>query len=668
MDPSLLATYSELKKNINEHNFRYYVLDEPSVPDSEYDKLFNQLKALETKYPSIASDDSPTQRVGGTPLSDFSQVTHEMPMLSLDNGFNDDDLDHFHRRASERLQSEPTRYCCEPKLDGIAISLLYEKGQLVRAATRGDGSTGEDITHNARTINTIPLRLRSEGYPDRLEVRGEVYMPRDGFESLNQQARLNGAKVFANPRNAAAGSLRQLDPSIARSRPLVMCAYSVGIAEPMTLPDHHSDILNALSAWGFKISPELQVVDDIEGCKRYYKKLADMRSNLGYDIDGIVFKVDSIAEQQKLGFVSRAPRWAIAYKFPAIEEMTVLEHVDFQVGRTGAITPVAKLTPVEVAGVVVSNATLHNFDEINRLGVKIGDTVIIRRAGDVIPKVVSVVLDKRPSHAQAIVFPESCPVCESPAVTIEGEAITRCTGGLVCSAQRKQALKHFISRKAMDIDGLGEKLIDQLVDAKWVANPADLYSLTHDQLMSLPRMGEKSASNVINALNTSKSTTLPRFLYALGIREVGESTAKRLATHFLTLAKIKSASESVLIEVDDIGPVAAANIRAFFDNDDNQATVASLIEQGVHWPDIVTPAENLKLTNQVFVITGSFEHASRDEIKSILESLGAKVSGSVSKNTTTLVAGSKAGSKLAKAQSLDIPIIDERQLLALINP
>lgn len=660
----LQAKIQALKTAIREHNYHYYVMDDPVVPDAEYDRLFNELKDIESTYPELITPDSPTQRVGAIPLTAFSQVQHELPMLSLDNAFSDEDLENFHRRIVERLGTVTLTYACEPKLDGVAISLLYEDGLLVRAATRGDGTTGEDITQNARTIGSIPLSLRGEGYPSRLEVRGEVYMPKDGFEKLNQKAREAGEKLFANPRNAAAGSLRQLDAKITATRPLEMCAYSVGIAEG-DMPDTHSGMLHALAQWGFKLNPELKVVDTLEQCKDYYRDLGERRASLAYDIDGIVFKVNDIAQQQTLGFVSRAPRWAIAYKFPAVEEITVVKAVEFQVGRTGAITPVAKLEPVNVAGVMVSNATLHNRDEIERLGLKIGDTVTIRRAGDVIPQVVSVIQSRRPESAVDIVFPTDCPVCHSAVVEVEGEAVLRCSGGLICQAQRKQALKHFISRKALDVDGLGDKLVDQLVDAGLVETAADLYRLTHEQLSHLERMGSKSAQNVLDALEASKQTTLPRFLYSLGIREVGESSAKRLANHFLSLDKLMSANQEQLLAVDDIGPVASAHVIEFFSNPSHQTLINELKELGLHWPDVQV-AGDLPLKGKTYVITGTLTSMGRDEAKQKLEALGAKVSGSLSAKTDALIAGEKAGSKLTKAQSLNVPVLMESDFVSLL--
>lgn len=658
-----------LREQLNQHNYQYYVLDDPSVADVEYDVMLRRLQELETAHPEFVRPDSPTQRVGAQPLPEFSQVQHEVPMLSLANAFNGEELAEFDRRVSDRLAAqEPLDYACEPKLDGIAVSLLYRDGQLVQGATRGDGRTGEDITHNVRTIPSIPLQLRGSGYPEILEVRGEVYMPRDGFEAMNEQARASGDKVFVNPRNAAAGSLRQLDAAITAKRPLQMCCYSVGQVQGGDLPERHSLILQRLGEWGLRINAESAVVSGVEQCEAYYERLAQRRDALPYDIDGIVFKVDSIEQQQQLGFVSRAPRWAIARKFPAQEQQTQLLDVEFQVGRTGAITPVARLEPVFVGGVTVSNATLHNQDEIERLQVRIGDTVVVRRAGDVIPKVVSVVLSQRPADARDIVFPVSCPVCASALEREPDEAVTRCTGGLICAAQQKQAIRHFASRRALDIEGLGDKLVDQVVDAGLVQSVADLFVLSLEQWAGLERMAEKSAANVLDALARAASTTLPRFIYALGIREVGEATALALAQHFGSWEALAAASEEQWLDVADVGPVVADHLRQFFDSEDNMALVARLRDAGVSWPDMaVGDAGELPLTGQVWVVTGTLESLSRDQAKIALQALGAKVAGSVSARTTQLVAGPGAGSKLSRAEELGVPVMDEAALLALLE-
>ncbi|BFM16010.1 NAD-dependent DNA ligase LigA [Maricurvus nonylphenolicus] len=670
VSPEILAEIDTLKSQLNYHNYRYYVLDDPQIPDAEYDRQLQRLKTLENENPELITEDSPTQRVGAEPLSAFTQVTHEVAMLSLDNAFDDDDMLDFNRRAKDRLkQDEDIEFACEPKLDGIAVSLLYEKGLLVRGATRGDGTTGENITLNVRTIPSIPLTLIGEGFPEILEVRGEIYMPKAGFEALNERAREQGEKLFVNPRNAAAGSLRQLDPKITASRPLEMCAYSVGRVDGGEMPDRHTDALEQLHQWGFLINPEMAAVENIQGCIEYYRKLSEKRDQLDYDIDGIVFKVNSRAVQDRLGFVSRAPRWAIAYKFPAQEEMTLLQDVEFQVGRTGAITPVARLEPVFVGGVTVSNATLHNRDEIERLGVKVGDTVIVRRAGDVIPQIVSIVKDKRPGDAADIVFPEQCPVCESPVETMPGEAVARCTGGLICEAQRKEAIKHFASRKAMDVDGLGDKLVEQLVDENRIQSVADLYTLDWQSIATLERMGEKSARNLVAALETSKQTTLERFLFALGIREVGEATARSLTRHFGNLPAVIAASEDQLQQVDDVGPVVAHFIAEFFDQPHNCEAVEALQAAGVQWDDVSVEERHEPLADKTYVVTGSFSIVKRNDAKKMLQDLGAKVAGSVSAKTHCVVVGGGAtnNSKFVKAQELGIDTMTEEELVALLQ-
>jgi len=658
-----------LRDEINQHNYRYYALDDPSVPDAEYDRLMKQLRALEADHPELITEDSPTQRVGSQPLESFSQITHEVPMLSLDNAFSEEDLKDFNQRVLDRLQlDEDIEYACEPKLDGIAVSLLYRDGKLVRGATRGDGTTGEDITQNVRTIGSIPLGLHGEGFPAVLEVRGEIYMPKAGFNALNETAKANNEKLFVNPRNAAAGSLRQLDPRISATRPLEMCAYSVGLVTGGDLPARHSDILYALANWGFRINSEMAVVDNIQGCVDYFQRLGAKREQLSYDIDGIVFKVNQLSKQETLGFVSRAPRWAIAHKFPAQEELTQLIDVEFQVGRTGAITPVARLQPVFVGGVTVSNATLHNRDEVQRLDARIGDTVIIRRAGDVIPQVVSIIQERRLSGSQPVVFPTVCPVCASPISEIPGEATLRCSGGLICSAQRKEAIKHYVSRKAMDVDGLGDKLVEQLVDIGYVDSLVNLYQLEAEKVAAMERMGEKSAANVLAAIEASKQTSLARFIYALGIREVGEATARNLANHFGSLTAIMAADEEALVSVADVGPIVAGFILAFFSEQSNCDIIAGLQAEGVNWPDVeVVPEAVLPLDGQIFVVTGKLERLSRDEAQQYLRSLGATVAGSVSKKTHTVVAGPGAGSKLTKAETLGITVMNEAELIELLQ-
>ena len=660
--PEVEREVEQLRSQLEVWNYQYYVLDQPTVPDAEYDRIMRRLQALEDQYPQLVRSDSPSQRVGGQPLSEFGQVSHELPMLSLDNAFDFQDLSEFDRRVRDRLDSPDleVEYACEPKLDGIAVSLLYRGGVLERGATRGDGYTGEDITHNVRTVNSIPLRLRGEGFPEVLEVRGEIYMPRAGFEKLNQLARESGEKTFVNPRNAAAGSLRQLDSRITSRRPLEMCCYSVGQVKGGELPGSHDEVLECLLKWGLRTNSESAVVKGVAACEDYYQSLAARRDQLPYDIDGIVFKVNDLALQERLGFVSRAPRWAIARKFPAQEEMTRLLDVEFQVGRTGAITPVARLEPVFVGGVTVSNATLHNSDEVQRLGVRIGDTVIVRRAGDVIPQVVSVVIEQRPAKARPVVFPASCPVCGSVVERAEDEAVLRCMGGLICAAQQKAAIRHFASRRAMDIEGLGDKLVDQLVDESLVGNVAELFRLTREQLQALERMGEKSAEKLLAALETSKQTSLARFIFALGIREVGEATALSLARHFGSWEALSSADENQLLAVDDVGPVVADHLRQFFDSESSMSVVAQLREAGVTWPDLeVSPEQALPLAGQTWVVTGKLEIMGRTEAKQYLQDLGAKVAGSVSSRTTCVVAGPGAGSKLGKATELGVEVIDE---------
>jgi len=670
MSQPIQEKLTQLRETLHYHGVKYYVEDSPEIPDAEYDRLMRELLSLEEEHPELVSVDSPSQRVGGMPLDGFGSVAHEIPMLSLDNAFDDSELDAFHKRMSDRIPSATFDvFCCEPKLDGLAVSLLYENGVLVQAATRGDGATGENITENVRTIKAIPLKLQGEGWPQRIEVRGEVFMPKAGFDKLNEMALKKGDKVFVNPRNAAAGSLRQLDSRITATRPLSFYAYSVGVVEGAELSESHYERFLQLKAWGLPMCPETRRVQNLSEVKAYYQDILTRRDELAYEIDGVVIKVDAIALQEQLGFVARAPRWAIAYKFPAQEEMTVLNDVEFQVGRTGAITPVAKLEPVFVGGVTVSNATLHNADEIERLGVMVGDHVVIRRAGDVIPQIVSVVQDRRPETAREIVFPAQCPVCQSQVERIEGEAVARCSGGLVCQAQRKEALKHFVSRKALDVDGLGVKVIEQLVDKEMVETPADLFKLSAGIITVLDRMGPKSAQNVVDALVKAKETTLPRFLYSLGIREVGEATAANLAQHFKTLDAVTRATHEELIEVSDIGGIVASHITAFFAQERNQRVVDDLIEQGVNWPDIQEKDEATPqpLAGKTVVLTGSLSQLSRGDAKAALQDLGAKVTGSVSKKTDILFAGENAGSKLAKAQDLGIEIRTEQDLIDLLK-
>ncbi|MBU0655541.1 MAG: NAD-dependent DNA ligase LigA [Gammaproteobacteria bacterium] len=660
----------KLREQLRYHNHRYYVLDDPEIPDAEYDRLFHELQALEAAHPELLTPDSPTQRVGATPLSEFGEIRHAIPMLSLGNVFSDGEMLAFDKRIRDRLKSDAEiEFVAEPKLDGLAISLRYEHGFFTRAATRGDGETGEDVTQNVRTIEAIPLRLMGQGWPQVLEVRGEIYMPKAGFNALNDRLRNEGVKTFVNPRNAAAGSLRVLDSRITAQRPLTIFCYAVGLVEGGEMPDTHHAILQQLAAWGFRVCPEIRVVQGAQGCLDYYRNIGTKRDSLPYDIDGVVYKVNSIALQQELGFVSRAPRWATAHKFPAQEETTVLEDVEFQVGRTGALTPVARLKPVFVGGVTVSNATLHNMDEIERKDVHIGDTVIVRRAGDVIPEVARVILERRPPDARQIAMPTHCPVCGSEVQRPEGEAVFRCTGGLYCPAQVKEAIKHFASRKAMNIDGLGDKLVEQFFEQGLIRHVDDLYRLIEkkEQIAALERMGDKSAANLVNALEKSKSSTLERFIFALGIREVGEATAKALARHFGTMEALQAANEETLKLVPDVGPVVAANIARFFSEAHNRDTIQHLRDLGVHWQNYeAKPAEALPLAGKTYVITGTLSR-SRDDIKADLEALGAKVAGSVSKKTTALIAGESAGSKLDKAQSLGVEVLDEAALSVLLS-
>lgn len=660
---------NNLRKTLRQYEYEYHVLDNPSVPDSEYDRLFHQLKALELVNPELVTADSPTQRVGAKPLSAFRQIRHEIPMRSLDNAFSDEEFYAFVKRIEDRLgkSSSPLTFCAEPKLDGLAVSILYVNGVLTQAATRGDGTTGEDITLNIRTVRNIPLQLLTDNPPARLEVRGEVFMPHEGFERLNEYALEHGEKTFANPRNAAAGSLRQLDPKITSKRPLVLNAYSVGIAEGVDLPSTHYERLQWLKSIGIPVNPEIRLCHDAEEVLAFYQAMQNKRSKLGYDIDGTVLKINDIALQNELGFISKAPRWAIAYKFPAQEELTVLNDVEFQVGRTGAITPVAKLEPVFVAGVTVSNATLHNGDEIARLDIAIGDTVIVRRAGDVIPQIIGVLRERRPENAKPIVFPTNCPVCDSQIIRIEGEAVARCTGGLFCEAQRKEALKHFVSRKAMDIDGVGGKLIEQLVDRELVHTPADLFKLDLTMLTRLERMGKKSAENALNSLEKAKHTTLARFIFALGIREVGEATALNLANHFKTLEALQNADFEQLQQVPDVGEVVANRILAFWREPHNVEVVKELLEQGVHWETVeIKEVQDNPFKGKTIVLTGTLTQMGRNEAKALLQEMGAKVSGSVSAKTDFVIAGDSAGSKLTKAQELGVSIMTEEEFLAQI--
>jgi DNA ligase (NAD+) len=672
---------TKLYQQINQYNHQYYVLDQPSVPDAEYDRLMRELISIEETHPQLKTVDSPSQKVGGEALKVFTQVIHQLPMLSLDNVFSQDEWQAFVKRLKDRLATEnDIVICAEPKLDGLAVSLRYEQGVLVQAATRGDGNTGENITTNIRTIKSIPLKLIGENgidYPEIIEVRGEVFMPKASFEQLNEQAKKKGEKLFANPRNAAAGSLRQLDSKITAKRNLAFYAYGLGfvgdlsqtgskLIEKSFLKLSHFQRLCQIKDLGIPMCPEVRLLENPQQVEEFYQDILNKRDVLSYEIDGTVLKVDDIGQQEKLGFVARAPRWAIAYKFPAQEELTIVEDVEFQVGRTGAITPVARLKPVFVGGVTVSNATLHNQDEITRLGLKIGDSVVIRRAGDVIPQIVSVVMDKRGDDVKDIVFPSTCPVCDSKVVKIEGEAVLRCTAGLFCQAQRKEAIKHFSSRKAHDIDGLGDKLVEQLVDENLIHTPADLFKLTEIDISTMDRMGKKSAVNLITALEKSKETTLAKFIYGLGIREVGEATAANLANHFFTLEAIQTASFDELKSVSDVGEIVAKNIVNFFKESHN-IEVVSALNKIMYWPAIIEKsADKQPLAEQTFVLTGTLTQMGRSEAKAALQSLGAKVSGSDSAKTHFLIAGDKSGSKLTKAQDLGVSILTENDLVALL--
>ena len=689
-EQTVINRITEICQLINHYNHQYYVLDEPSVPDAEYDRLMRELTTLETEYPQLKTVDSPSQKVGGAALKSFSQVTHQLPMLSLDNVFSEQEWLAFVKRLGDRLTKSGVKstldfaICAEPKLDGLAVSIRYEKGVFVQAATRGDGTVGENITENVRTIKSIPLRLQGNSFPDVLEVRGEVFMPKASFEALNKQAIKKGEKGFANPRNAAAGSLRQLDSKITAKRNLAFYAYGIGYVGALAdidntlageaesiderwLANSHHQRLCQIKALGLPMCPEVRLLNNATEVEAFYQDILQQREALSYEIDGTVFKVDDIALQQKLGFVARAPRWATAYKFPAQEELTILESVDFQVGRTGAITPVARLKPIFVGGVTVSNATLHNQDEIDRLGIQINDTVIIRRAGDVIPQIVSVVLERRPDNAIAIAFPSECPVCQSAVLKAEGEAVLRCTGGLYCQAQRKEAIKHFSSRKALDVDGLGDKLVEQLVDEGLIKTPADLFKLTELDVSTMERMGQKSATNLIKGLEAARTTTLAKFVYALGIREVGETTAANLAQYFLNFDAIKSANAEQLQKVPDVGVIVAKNIVNFFAQDHNVEVVEEL-ENIMSWPDIECKSDDeLPLKDQTFVLTGTLSKMGRNEAKAALQALGAKVSGSVSAKTDYLVAGEKAGSKLVKAQNLGVSVLTEDEMITLLS-
>lgn len=659
----------KLRAEIDRHNHRYHVLDDPEIPDAEYDRLLTQLRELEKAHPALIVPESPTQRVGGSPVEAFAQVRHHNPMLSLDNAFTQEEVVAFDRRVRERLETDrEVTYACEPKLDGLAVSLTYRKGLLEIAATRGDGTIGEDVTHNIRTIQSVPLRLTGKTWPAALEVRGEVFISLVGFKEMNRRAAEKGEKVFVNPRNAAAGSLRQLDPRLAASRPLEIYFYGAGMIEGRKLPDRHSRVLEELRGWGLRTSPESRVVEGVKGLLDYYKEIGRRRNKLRYQIDGVVYKVDSIAEQRELGFVAHAPRWAIAHKFAAEEEMTRVRAVEWQVGRTGALTPVARLEPVFVGGATVSNATLHNIDELQRKDVRLGDTVVLRRAGDVIPEVVRVILEKRPAKTTPVKLPTRCPVCGSDVERAEGEAVARCTGALVCPAQLKESVRHFASRRALDIEGLGSKLVDQLVDQGLVENAADLFRLDARQLAALDRMGDKSATKLAESLEKSKETTLARFLFALGIRDVGEATAGALARRFRTLETLRSAAVAEIEEVQDIGPITAAHVHAFFAESRNAKVIDALIESGVRWPESQAARTRRRgFEGKTFVLTGRLSSLARDEAGDLVRELGGKVAGSVSKKTDFVVAGEDAGSKLKRAVELGIEILGEEQFLKMVG-
>ena len=659
------ARAAEIRERIDYHNYRYHALDDPEIPDSEYDRLMRDLEALEAAHPDLQTPDSPTRRVGAKPVSAFAEVVHATPMLSLGNAFGEDELRDFDRRVRERLEIDEVEYALEPKLDGLAASLVYVDGRFERGATRGDGERGEDVTQNLRTISAVPLRLRGTGHPRMLEVRGEVYMTRTGFERLNAKQRAADEKIYANPRNAAAGSLRQLDSAITASRPLTILFHGLGRIEGHSGFDTHQAMTEGLLEWGFPVSRELEVVRGVEGCLSFYEEIGRRRDLLDFDIDGVVVKVNRLDQQRALGTVSRAPRWAVACKFPAQEELTVVRGIDVQVGRTGTLTPVARLEPVRVAGVTVTNATLHNQDEVDRKDVRVGDTVIVRRAGDVIPEVVRVLPERRPEGTRAFALPGECPICGAPALRSEGESAVRCGAGLSCPAQRKQAIIHFASRRALDIEGLGDKLVEQFVDLGMVENVVDLYGLELEAVAALERMAEKSAANLIEALERSRQTTLPRFLYGLGIRDVGEATAAALARHFGELDPLLGASEETLQEVPDVGPVVAANIRAFLDNPNNRDFVRRLADI-LSWP-AVSGLSPSPLAGKTLVITGTLGSMGRSEAKERLQALGGKVAGSVSKKTDYVIAGEAAGSKLDKAERLGVPVIGEEDLVRFLD-
>jgi DNA ligase (NAD+) len=665
---SVINELEKLRQQLTEHNYFYYVQDNPQISDAEYDRLFHKLKELETQHPDLITPDSPTQRIAVTPAKKFAPITHAVPMLSLDNVFSAEELYAFDRRVQERLANEKYQYVCEPKMDGLAVNIKYVDGKLTQAATRGDGSTGEDITANIRTLKCIPLHLRTHNYPHEIEIRGEVYMPKAGFAELNKQMERQGGKLFANPRNAAAGSLRQLDSKVTANRPLAFFAYGIGYVSNYAMPDTQEKLWKQLATWGQRVCPENKLVNSVDECLEFFSRLADRRKQLPYEIDGIVYKVNAFRQQEELGFMTRAPRWAIAHKFPAQEETTTIHAVDFQVGRTGILTPVARLVPVVVGGATVSNATLHNMDEIARKDVRIGDTVIVRRAGDVIPEVVAVILEKRPKDAKKIHLPTQCPVCGGPVAQIEGQVAARCTAGLACAAQLKQSILHFSTRRAMDIDGLGDKIVDQLVDVGLIKNLADLYLLKSEQLEKLERFAQKSAEKLILAIENSKKTTLARFIYALGIPEVGEATALTLAQHFASLEKIQTATVEDLLAVPEVGAVIAEEIANFFKEAHNKKIIERLLSYGIHWPEVSKPkVSHSTFSQKTVVLTGTLLGLSRDEAKEKLQALGARVSGSVSKKTDFVVCGEDPGSKLTQANELGVRVLNEKEFLKLLG-
>jgi DNA ligase (NAD+) len=658
----------ELRRQLADLNYRYYVLDDPAVPDAEYDRLMQELRALERAHPEIVTPDSPTQRVSGEAAAQFGAVRHRVPMLSLGNAFSDEEVGDFDRRVRERLDAAgPIDYMAEPKLDGLAVTLSYENGRLARAATRGDGTTGEDVTANVRTIRAVPGVLRGTA-PALFEARGEVFMPLQAFARLNEGATSRGERLFVNPRNAAAGALRQLDPNITEQRRLEIYFYATGAVEGIDMPARQSELLELLRKLGLRTNPEARRVSGVAGCLEYYQALLKRRPQLSYQIDGVVYKVDRREEQERLGFVSREPRWAIAHKFPAEEELTQILNVEFQVGRTGALTPVARLKPVFVGGATVSNVTLHNMDEIERNDIHIGDTVVVRRAGDVIPEIVRALPERRPADARRIELPARCPVCNSPVERAAGEAVARCSGGFTCRAQRQEALRHFASRRALDIEGLGDRMVEQLVEHNLVGSPDELYALTRAQLLDLERMGEKSADNLLAAIEHSKETTLPRFLYALGIRDVGEATALALAQHFGSLEHLMAADAAAIEEVPDVGPVVAGHVALFMASERHRRAIANLRARGVHWQDLERkPQAVAPLAGKTIVVTGSLAAMSREQAQERLRSLGAKVSSSVSAKTTYLVHGAEPGSKLDKARKLNVELLDEPAFLRLLS-